>query len=79
MDSNVNHVSDLIFGRWRSQILYAGVELGVFDHLDLDVSKGSEELAGRLNADPAHVYRLLRALSIPPGGTASSGRAWCMA
>ena len=36
MDSNVNHVSDLIFGRWRSQVLYAGVELGVFDHLHLD-------------------------------------------
>jgi hypothetical protein len=35
MDSSVNHVADLIFGRWRSQILYTGVELGIFDHLDL--------------------------------------------
>lgn len=26
-------VIDLIFGRWRSQILYAGVQLGVFDAL----------------------------------------------
>lgn len=26
-------VLDLIFGRWRSQILYAGVKLGVFDAL----------------------------------------------
>jgi hypothetical protein len=26
-------VLDLIFGRWRSQILYAGVKLGIFDAL----------------------------------------------
>jgi hypothetical protein len=24
---------DIIFGRWRSQILYAGVKLGVFDYV----------------------------------------------
>ena len=63
MDSNVNHVSDLIFGRWRSQILYAGVELGVFDHLDLDAPRKSEQIAGSVKADPAHIYRLLRALA----------------
>ena len=63
MDSNVNHVADLIFGRWRSQILYAGVELGVFDHLDLAASRRFEEVAGSVKADPAHVYRLLRALA----------------
>ena len=63
MDSNVNHVSDLIFGRWRSQILYAGVELGIFDHLDLGASKRSEELARSVKADSALIYRLLRALA----------------
>ena len=26
-------VLDLIFGRWRSHILYAGVKLGIFDAL----------------------------------------------
>ena len=24
-------ILDIIFGRWRSQILYAGVKIGVFD------------------------------------------------
>jgi hypothetical protein len=29
----MHKVVDLIFGRWRSQILYTGVKLGVFDAL----------------------------------------------
>jgi Dimerisation domain len=33
MDDASAKVIDLIFGRWRSQILYAGVKLGVFDAL----------------------------------------------
>ena len=33
MDDAGAKVIDLIFGRWRSQILYAGVKLGVFDAL----------------------------------------------
>ena len=33
MDDVGAKVVDLIFGRWRSQILYAGVKLGVFDAL----------------------------------------------
>ena len=31
MDDTGEKVIDLIFGRWRSQILYTGVKLGVFD------------------------------------------------
>jgi hypothetical protein len=63
MDSNVNHVADLIFGRWRSQILYAGVELGLFDHLDLNTPKRSDQLSEDVNTDPTLTYRLLRALA----------------
>ena len=33
MDDAGEKVIDLIFGRWRSQILYTGVKLGVFDAL----------------------------------------------
>src|SRR5437763_3931 len=32
MNTAPDHVMDLIFGRWRSQILSAGTELAVFDH-----------------------------------------------
>ena len=33
MDDAGAKVVDLIFGRWRGQILYAGVKLGVVDAL----------------------------------------------
>jgi len=56
-----NQVMDLIFGRWRSQILSAGTELGVFDHLDKRRPKSADTLAADLGADPALLYRLLRA------------------
>ena len=55
-------VGELIFGRWRSQILYAGVKLGVFDALG-DASKTSSDIAEVLRLDPALTYRLLRALA----------------
>ena len=35
MPAALDHVVDLIFGRWRSQILHAGVALDIFDHLKL--------------------------------------------
>jgi len=56
-----DQVIDLIFGRWRSQTLSAGTELGIFDHLDKETPKKPECLAGELNVDPALLYRLLRA------------------
>ena len=55
-------VEELIFGRWRSQILYAGVKFGVFDALG-DASKTSSDIAEVLRLDPALTYRLLRALA----------------
>ncbi|MEE8536816.1 MAG: methyltransferase dimerization domain-containing protein, partial [Acidobacteriota bacterium] len=54
-------VIDLIFGRWRSQMLYAGVKLGVFDALSVG-PKSSTDVATELRLNPALTYRLLRAL-----------------
>lgn len=54
-------ILDMIFGRWRSQILYAGVKLGVFDVL-ADGPKSAPAIAGQLGLNPALSYRLLRAL-----------------
>src|SRR5687767_12945537 len=54
-------VLDLIFGRWRSQILYAGVKLGVFDALRNGPNKATV-IAHELGLDPHLTYRLLRAL-----------------
>jgi O-methyltransferase domain/Dimerisation domain len=55
-------VMELIFGRWRSQILYAGVKLGVFDALS-GGSRPAADIAEVLHLDPALTYRLLRALA----------------
>ena len=54
-------VFDLIFGRWRSQTLYAGAALGVFDQLS-DQPRTAASVAETVNADPAMLYRLMRAL-----------------
>ena len=59
MSQAVDQVIELIFGRWRSQVLYAGVALGVFDHLPV---LSAEALAAKVSADPAMLKRLLRAL-----------------
>src|SRR4051812_18751145 len=63
MSANVvGSVSDLIFGRWRSQILYAGADLAVFDHLSTTKAQSAEATATKIDADPPLTYRLLRAL-----------------
>ena len=54
-------VVDLIFGRWRSQILYTGVKLGVFDALASD-PKSAIRVASELDVDAGLLYRLMRAL-----------------
>jgi hypothetical protein len=61
MNAASDQVMDLIFGRWRSQTLSAGTELGVFDHLERQKAKTAETLAPELGADPTLLYRLLRA------------------
>jgi O-methyltransferase domain/Dimerisation domain len=61
MNNATDQVMDLIFGRWRSQILSAGAELAVFDRLDTTEAKKAETLAAELAVDPILLYRLLRA------------------
>ena len=55
-------LTDVIFGRWKSQILYAGVKLGVFDIASSEPMSESE-IARELGLDPSLLYRLLRALA----------------
>lgn len=52
---------DMIFGRWRSQVLYVGVKLGVFDCVTSN-PKNASDIAKELNLDNKLAYRLLRAL-----------------
>src|SRR5919202_3272000 len=54
--------ADIIFGRWKSQILYTGVRLGVFDCMTSDI-KNTLDIANELDLDDKLAYRLLRALS----------------
>ena len=51
-------VQELIFGRWRSQILYAGVKLSVFDALASGPAN-AVRVAGELEVDA----------DMPRGGT----------
>ncbi|MDX1624590.1 MAG: methyltransferase [Gemmatimonadota bacterium] len=51
----------MIFGRWRSQILYAGVKLGTFEAVTGE-ERTADEVAEELELDPANTYRLMRAL-----------------
>jgi O-methyltransferase domain/Dimerisation domain len=55
-------VADLITGSWRSQILYAGVELGVFERLSEQSPSSSDWVARALSVDASFLYRLLRGL-----------------
>ena len=61
-DSNYEKTVDIIFGRWKSQILYAGVRLGIFDCATSHV-KSTADIADELDLDDKLAYRLLRALS----------------
>lgn len=62
MDEAAGKTVDLIFGRWRSQILYTGVKLGVFDALATG-PRTAASTASELKVDAAALYRLMRALS----------------
>ncbi len=61
MASDPGAVIDLIFGRWKSQILYAGVSLGVFEALR-DGPNTAAAVTRELGLDEALGYRLMRAL-----------------
>ncbi|WP_415281939.1 methyltransferase [Candidatus Nitrososphaera sp. FF02] len=60
--SGYEQVVDTILGRWKSQILYAGVKLGVFESAD-KAPKHTSEIARELGLDASLSYRLLRALA----------------
>ncbi|TBN12843.1 hypothetical protein EYC79_11565 [Agrobacterium cavarae] len=45
----------------ESQILYAGVALGIFDHAGKKQPKFAEQLGSELKVDPTLLFRLLRA------------------
>jgi hypothetical protein len=54
-------IVDLVVGRWRSQILHAGVRLGIFEALR-EGTRSADDVARALGLDPARAYRLMRAL-----------------
>ncbi len=59
--SDHESVVDIIFGRWKSQITYVGVNLGIFDILNSPMN--AVEIAEKLELNPQLSYRLLRALA----------------
>jgi hypothetical protein len=61
-DSDLQCALELMTGRWRSQILHAGVKLGLFDAIG-STMQTADHLAETLALDPSNTYRLLRALS----------------
>ena len=52
---------DLLYARWRTQTLYAGVKLGIFECIE-HAPVHAVEVARTLGLDSALSYRLLRAL-----------------
>jgi Dimerisation domain/O-methyltransferase domain len=62
-DSNYEKTAaDIIFGRWKSQMQYVGVRLGIFDCATSDV-KSTADITDELDLDDKLAYRLLKALS----------------
>src|ERR1700704_4986115 len=61
MSNAADQVMDLIFGRWRSQTLSAGTELGIFDNLDRETPKKTDRLAAEHGPYTPLLYRLLGA------------------
>lgn len=60
--SEFEKTMDIIFGRWKSQILYAGAKIGVFDYLTTK-PKEIDQISQDLNLDQTLVYRILRSLA----------------
>jgi hypothetical protein len=61
-------VLDMIFGRWRSQILYAGVQLGIFDAL-----RGAQSCFANRGATAHQSRALLSAAQSPRLAGPSAG------
>jgi hypothetical protein len=62
MDVHHKAALELTSGRWRSQIIYAGVRLGIIEALS-GRAAGSGEVAAQLSLNPGNTYRLMRALA----------------
>ena len=60
--SDYEKTFEVIFGRWKSQTLYAGVKLGFFECLKLE-PRNASDIAKQLSLDFVLTYRLLRALA----------------
>ena len=60
--SEFDNTVDIIFGRWKSQILYAGAKLGIFDYLTSS-PKEISQIAQDLNLNEAMAYRILRSIA----------------
>jgi predicted transcriptional regulator len=60
--SEIDKVVDILFGRWKSQILYTCAKLGIFDYLTTN-PKEIGQIAKDLNLDEKMTYRILRAMA----------------
>jgi len=60
--SEFDNTVDIIFGRWKSQILYSGAKLGIFDYLTSS-PKEISQIAQDLNLNEAMAYRILRSIA----------------
>jgi predicted transcriptional regulator len=60
--SEFDKAMDTIFGRWKSQILYTGAKLGIFDCLTAN-PKETGQIAKDLNLDETMAYRILRSIA----------------
>jgi methyltransferase family protein len=61
-NNNYEKTADIIFGRWKSQILYTGLKLRIFDCITSHV-KSASDIANELGLDDKLAYRFLRAIS----------------
>ena len=60
--SEFDKTMDIIFGRWKGQILYTGTKIGIFDYLTAS-PKEIGQIARDLNLSETMAYRLLRSLA----------------
>ncbi|WP_148687271.1 methyltransferase [Candidatus Nitrosocosmicus hydrocola] len=60
--SEFDNTIDIIFGRWKSQILYAGAKIGIFDYLT-EAPKDLHQIAQDLNLNETMAYRILRSIA----------------
>src|SRR5919112_1154832 len=60
--SEFDKATDTILGRWKSQILYTGAKLGIFDYLTTN-PKEIGQIAKDLNLNETMAYRILRSIA----------------